>query len=210
MKYLKYFYYFSFSVLLVFTLITLGSQFFALELNQTILDQTEIIKPIAVKLKEDVTPIEKIEPPPQKMEASLLSRLAPDSFASSQDLGGGVSFGSGGNGPAVGGGGGFGTDVSQLVKDKSNQNRPPRLLMKGELDYPQEARQKNISGYVILKILVNTNGVVENIDVDESVPKGYFDQSAIKSIKAWKFEPAIIKGQVVAAWTTQKIKFELN
>lgn len=169
----------------------------------------EAIKPIAVKVAE---PQKTEEPPPPqaKTEASLLSTLAPDSFSGPQDLGSGVSFGSGGHGPAVGGGGGFGTDASQLVKDRSNMNRPPRAVMKGALDYPMEARQRNISGFVILKILVSTNGGVENVEVEESEPRGYFDQAAMKSVKAWKFEPAMIKGQIVAAWTSQKIKFELN
>jgi len=168
-------------------------------------------KPIAVKLAEPPQQEAPPEPPPKAAEANLLASLAPDSFSNAaQDAGGGVSFGSGGFGPAVGGGGGFGTDASSLVKDKTAINRPPRLAMKGSLEYPSEARQRSISGFVILKILVGSNGSVESLEVEESEPKGIFDQAALKSVKGWKFEPAIVKGQTVAAWTSQRIKFELN
>ncbi len=166
--------------------------------------------PIAIPMAEPAKQEEPPEPPPNPKEASLLSTLAPDSFAGPQDLGSGVAFGSGGFGPAVGGGGGFGSDASSLVRDGASINRPPRLLMKGSLDYPTEARQRSISGYVSLKILVATNGAVDNVEVEESQPKGFFEQAAIKSVRTWKLEPAMIKGQIVAAWTTQKIKFELN
>jgi periplasmic protein TonB len=166
--------------------------------------------PVTVQLAEPAQKEEPPEPPPTPKEASLLSTLAPDSFAGPQDFGSGVAFGSGGFGPAVGGGGGFGSDASSLVRDGASVNRPPRLLMKGSLEYPSEARQRSISGYVSLKILVSTNGMVDNVEVEESEPRGFFEQAAMKSVRTWKFEPAMIKGQIVAAWTSQKIKFELN
>ena len=166
--------------------------------------------PIAIQMAEPAKQEEPPEPPPSPKEASLLSTLAPDSFSGPQDFGSGVAFGSGGFGPAVGGGGGFGSDAASLVRDGGSVNKPPRLLMKGSLEYPADARQRSISGYVSLKILVATNGAVDTVEVEDSEPKGFFEQAAMKSIKTWKFEPAMIKGQIVAAWTTQKIKFELN
>lgn len=170
-----------------------------------------IEKPTVVKLAEPQKVEEVPEPPKKNQEASLMSTLAPDSLSSAAgEMGGGMSFGSGGFGPAVGGGGGFGTSAGDLIKDKGNIHRPPRVVSKSTVEYPAEARQKSISGYVLLKILVAVNGAIEKVEVQESEPQGIFDQSAIKSIKGWRFEPAIVKGQLVAAWTQQKIKFELN
>jgi len=195
--------------LVIVTTVTIIAAKFALDPSEMFKDELVKTKPIAVKLQEP----QKTEPPPEpeikKAEANLLASLAPDSFAN-QDFGAGVAFGSGGNGPAVGGGGGFGTDAGSLVKERNSINRPPRLVMKGAPEYPAEARQRNISGYVTLKILVGVGGIVENVEVEESEPRGFFDQAAMKSVKSWKFEPAMIKGQIVAAWTSQKIKFELN
>lgn len=173
----------------------------------------EIAKAEKIKVKvPDAPKQEEVEPEPPKEapQESLLSTLAPDSFSSSQDLGGGVGFGSGGFGPAIGGGGGFGADSQQLWREKDNIHRPPRLLMKSALEYPSEARQNSVSGFVMLKILVNVSGGVDNVQVEQSEPQGIFDAAASRSVRAWKFEPAIVKGQIVAAWTLQKIKFELN
>lgn len=209
MKYLK-----GFAKVFVFSLVALTGlsivvSFNALSPADLIQEKIATPPPTAIQIPDAPKKEEPVEPPPKSAEANLLASLAPDSFAN-QDFGAGVSFGSGGGGPAVGGGGGFGTDAGQLVKDRASVNRPPRVVMKGSPEYPAEARQRNISGYVVLKILVAPSGAVENVEVEESEPRGYFDQAAIKSVKMWKFEPAMIKGQIVAAWTAQKIKFELN
>ncbi len=167
-------------------------------------------EPTTVKLAET---LEAPEPPQtpksQAMDSTLMSSLAPDSFAN-PDFGSGVSFGSGGSGPAVGGSGGFATDASSLANERSSLNRAPKLSIKGSLDYPAEARQRNISGFVTLKILVSETGFVSSVEVEESDPPGIFDQSAIRSVKNWKFEPAMIQGKLTSAWTSQRIKFELN
>jgi periplasmic protein TonB len=167
-------------------------------------------KPTTVKLAEPPQPIEPVVPPKsQTLDSTLMSSLAPDSFAN-PDFGAGVSFGSGGSGPAVGGSGGFGSDASMLANERSSMNRAPKLSIKGSLEYPSDARQKNISGFVTLKILVSESGFVQNVEVEESDPPGIFDQAAIRSVKNWKFEPGMIQGKLSAAWTSQRIKFELN
>lgn len=194
------------SVLLVFAVASL----LAIDPADLKIEEKEKNEVVKIKMPESKAK-EEIEPPPEKpAQESLLSTLAPDSFATPQDLGGGVGFGSGGFGPAVAGGGGFGADGAQMSKEKDNIHRPPRLLIKSALDYPSEARQNSVSGFVLLKILVNTSGSVESVQVEHSEPRGVFDAAATRSIKEWKFEPAIVKGQIVAAWTMQKIKFELN
>lgn len=189
--------------------VVLVASIIAIDPKDLVVQESEVKEKIRVKLpeqnKEEVPP----EPETVPQQESLLSTLAPDSFSAPQDLGG-VGFGAGGNGPAIGGGGGFGADGGTLAHERDNINRPPRLLMKSPLDYPSDARQSNISGFVLLKILVSSSGNVENIKVEDSQPQGVFDVAAKKSVQSWRFEPAIVKGQVVAAWTMQKIKFELN
>ncbi len=178
------------------------------ELEEVLVQKTEKIK---IKVAEPKT--EEPPPPPQEVSnepASLMSTLAPDSFSAPQDFSAGVGFGSGGSGPGIAGGGGFATDSQTLAREKENMNRPPRILSQSSLEYPSEARQKNISGFVLLKILIGTSGVVEKIEVQESQPQGVFDQAAKSAIQKWRFDPGVIKGQIVASWTLQKIKFELN
>lgn len=193
----------------IFLFVVLVAALVAIDPKDLRIEEVAKREKIRVKLPDQKKEVEP-EPEPPKAQESLLSTLAPDSFSSTQDLGGGVGFGSGGSGPAIGGGGGFGADGATLSREKDNVNRPPRLLMKSPLDYPSEARQNSVSGYVMLKILVNSSGGVDNVQVEQSEPAGVFDAAATRSVRAWKFEPAIVKGQIVAAWTMQKIKFELN
>ncbi|MCO5113955.1 MAG: TonB family protein [Bdellovibrionaceae bacterium] len=181
----------------------------ALNPSEIFKEETKDIRPPVIQVNVPPTPVEQVAKEQNiEMNNALLASLAPDSFAP-QDYGAGVSF-SGAGGPGVGGSGGFGTDMSQLVQERAEMNRPPGVMLKGQLEYPLEARQKNISGYVILKILISENGVVQNVEVEESQPRGIFDRAAIQSVKSWRFEPAMIKGKFAAAWTSQKIRFELN
>jgi len=189
----------------------LAAGMIALEPVQIEKPEQKTPKPIAVQLADPPKTEEPPPPPADKApEKSLLSELAPESFSNSlQDMGG-IGFGSGGSGPAIGGGGGFGADAGHLVKNQTSVDRPPRAVSKQPPEYPQEARSRGVSGFVILNIQVGPSGAIESVKVDQSEPRGFFDEAAIKAIRRWRFEPAITKGQSVAAWTKQKIKFELN
>jgi len=156
--------------------------------------------------------VEPPSPPPQDSPAAPdpLAQLAPESFSTMQSLSAGIGFGSGGGNGSLVGGGGFGSDTASLAKERSEMNRPPRAVQKALPDYPSEARRRGLSGFVTLRLFVGANGIVESVKVEVAEPVGVFDQAAIRAARSWKFEPALSQGQTVAAWTTQKIKFELN
>lgn len=191
-------------------LITMGASIIAINPADLEMIEEAKPKPFAVHVPETPKTEEPPPPPPEPSPTSLLADLAPESFNNSLNELGGVGFGSGGSGPAIGGSGGFGGDANALVGQKASIDKPPRAVSKGAPEYPAEARSKGVSGYVVLKILVGQNGMIENIKVEQSEPAGFFDQAALKSVRDWRFEPGVSKGQAVAAWTTQKIKFELN
>lgn len=191
-------------------LITLGAGLVALDPSKLDRIEETKAKPIAVQLPEPPKTEEPPPPPPESTKSSLLADLAPESFNNSINELGGMGFGGGGNGPAIGGGGGFGGDTNTLVGQRSSIDKPPRAVAKAAPEYPSEARSRGVSGFVVLKILVGAGGNIENVKVEQSEPAGFFDQAALKSVQNWRFEPGISKGQAVAAWTMQKIKFELN
>jgi protein TonB len=197
-----------FAVVFVF-----GAAFFARDPSSLLKeDKLKSIKPTVFKVKA----AEKVEVKPvqSEPEAAILAstaKLAPESFASQlAELAGGVAYGSGGNGSGIAGGGGFGGEAVELVNSQTIADRPPKVVMKTAPEYPAEARQKGVSGHVILRLLVGTSGMVESVKVDASEPSGFFDQAAMNAVRSWRFEPGLNKGQTVAAWTIQKIKFELN
>lgn len=175
----------------------------------------------ALVMSQDLTPVV-IPPAPEKAELPLpepppadlaaAKALAPEPMNSSSlvDLGFGTAYGAGGSGPAIAGGGGLGTDQAQLVRDGGVADRPPRLLSRGPLEYPPEARAKGVRGFVVVKVFIANSGSVEKVEVSEAEPKGVFEAAVIRSVQGWRFEPGITQGQTASMWTSQRVRFDLE
>lgn len=84
----------------------------------------------------------------------------------------------------------------------------PKLTYRPELNYPQEALDKNINGYVVFGVFIDSEGLIEKVEVMESEPQGFFDEVALQNIKKWRFKPAKHKGVTVSTWQEQKISFD--
>jgi TonB family protein len=76
--------------------------------------------------------------------------------------------------------------------------------------YTDEARRAKISGGVVLQVVVNAEGHAENITVMKKLGYG-LDQSAIETVKRWKFQPAKSPGgNPVATVVPIEMTFRLN
>lgn len=87
---------------------------------------------------------------------------------------------------------------------------PPKPVTRGSFKYPSSAKRNGIKGYVVLSVLVETDGSVNQVQVLESNPTGIFDAAALQGIRSWHFEPAKYKGETVKVWAKQKIRFDLS
>ncbi len=87
---------------------------------------------------------------------------------------------------------------------------PPKPVARGSFKYPPAAKKNGIKGYVLLSVLVETDGSINQVQVLESSPSGIFDASALQGIRNWHFEPAKYKGETVRVWAKQKIRFDLS
>lgn len=87
---------------------------------------------------------------------------------------------------------------------------PPRPKSRSAFRYPPAAKKKGIKGYVVLSVLVDTDGSVKQVQVLESNPSGVFDDAALQGVRSWQFEPAKYKGDNVRVWAKQKIRFDLS
>ena len=101
-------------------------------------------------------------------------------------------------------------DITNNTMDKDSVDSIPRVLKRSPIVYPELARKQGASGYVLLNVLINENGRVEDVEIIESKPKEIFDLSATSTVRKWKFEPATYMGKKVKVWATQKITFKLN
>lgn len=63
-----------------------------------------------------------------------------------------------------------------------------QAIKRVEPQYPRKARIRRKSGFVELGFSINKNGLVSNVKVISSKPKGLFERSSINAIKKWKFK----------------------
>jgi len=90
----------------------------------------------------------------------------------------------------------------------SKVDQKPKVIYRAELEFPEEALDEGKSGYVTFGVFIDENGRLQKVDILEAHPKGLFENAATKSIKRWKFKPAVHKGINVATWQEQRIVFD--
>jgi len=76
--------------------------------------------------------------------------------------------------------------------------------------YPSIARIRGYEGVVLISAEVLPDGRVGNMKIRKSSGYTILDQSAIKAVKPWKFEPAKKYGSPFTVWVDLPIKFILH
>lgn len=89
-------------------------------------------------------------------------------------------------------------------------DEPPRLLGGIRQVYPARARNAGIEGFVILSLLINERGDVDEIQVVKSQPIGFFEESAIATLRGQHFTPAIKQGLAVRSRWQKMVRFKLQ
>lgn len=91
---------------------------------------------------------------------------------------------------------------------------PPRFnadyLQNPAPPYPALARRMGEQGKVTLRVLVSTEGVADKVELRSSSGSNRLDQSALDTVKRWKFVPARQGDKPVAAWVLVPISFSLE
>ena len=78
------------------------------------------------------------------------------------------------------------------------------------IQYPEEARQRKIEGRVLLRIVIDKTGNVEDVMVMQPVDD-LLDQEAVRVCKMLpRFEPGVVNGKAVRVWYTLPISFKLT
>ena len=76
--------------------------------------------------------------------------------------------------------------------------------------YPRIARMRGYQGNVLLDVLVNKNGKVNDLKIFKSSGYPILDKAATSSVKHWLFEPGLIGDEKVDMWVRVPIRFELK
>ncbi|MGD9122410.1 MAG: energy transducer TonB [Desulfobacterales bacterium] len=76
--------------------------------------------------------------------------------------------------------------------------------------YPRKARRMGYEGIVMLKVLVDENGRVDDLMVHESSGYPILDLTALASVRKWLFEPGSEGGVKKKMWVRVPIRFDLR
>ena len=129
--------------------------------------------------------------------------------------GGGIGDGHGtgvgpGKGPGYGPGedGGEGGGAVSYRGSGGGAVTQPALISKTEPEYSEEARKARLQGTVELRIVVDTQGLAQDIRVNHSLGLG-LDDRAIEAVKKWKFRPGKVNGKPTAVMALVEVNFRL-
>ena len=84
---------------------------------------------------------------------------------------------------------------------------PPHLVHQVAPKPDSGSKGFRISGVVLVRMVVSSQGVPVNVEVARSVDKE-IDQSAVDAVRQWRFEPAMKEGKPVAVRVTAEIRFQ--
>jgi protein TonB len=81
------------------------------------------------------------------------------------------------------------------------------LIKKVPPHYPPEAKEKRITGIVILEFTVDRSGNVQGLKVLSGDP--ILARAAAEAVQQWKYRPYLLNGEPVEIETTAKFTFRL-
>ncbi|PWB55194.1 MAG: energy transducer TonB [Nitrosomonadales bacterium] len=86
----------------------------------------------------------------------------------------------------------------------------PAALQIIQPSYPDEAVRANAAGSVVLVLLLDESGKVQELSVEEASPPGMFEQSALDAFRHARFSPAQRNGRVVKSRVRIKVTYDLT
>jgi protein TonB len=92
--------------------------------------------------------------------------------------------------------------ILKLARPLYKQNTSP--------PYPRKARRLGYEGIVMLKVLIDENGRVDDLTVLQSSGHTVLDRSASSAVRKWLFEPGTEGGIKKKMWVKIPVRFDLK
>jgi TonB family protein len=86
---------------------------------------------------------------------------------------------------------------------------PPQVMVKNEPTYTDAARDAKIQGAVVLNVVIEANGRIEEVSVERSLDPD-LDANAMDAVRTWEFAPARLNGEPVAVSARIEVNFRLK
>ena len=90
----------------------------------------------------------------------------------------------------------------RMARPMYRENPPPV--------YPKLARKRGFEGTVIIQVLVNKQGLVDDLQIDLSSNHAMLDRAAFNSVKKWHFEPGRRGNEKIDMWVKVPVTFTLK
>ena len=84
----------------------------------------------------------------------------------------------------------------------------PHPLVEVPLRYPEDAAKRDVSGRVVLLLLIDELGMVVEANVISAEPAGVFEEAALESFRHVQFSPAQRNGRVVKSRLPVEVTFD--
>jgi TonB family protein len=84
--------------------------------------------------------------------------------------------------------------------------KPPQVIHSPEPPYSEPARKMGYHGAVTLRLVVNRDGVPEEVHIVNPLGAG-LDVNAVRAVEKWRFQPAEKEGQPVAVRIAVEVDF---
>lgn len=90
----------------------------------------------------------------------------------------------------------------------SELERPPSPLQAVEAENPVESGSRE--GFVVLRLLINERGSVDEVAVVRAEPSGVFEKSALAAFGSAQFSPGILFGAAVKSQLLVEVQYRLE
>jgi len=151
-------------------------------------------------------------PADTRSRIGVLAQTTAENDSHGPGAGGGAGAGKGtglgeGDGSGIGPGSGGGAGGGPYRPGSGIE--PPSLLREIKADYTEDARQRGISGEVVLEIVVRHDGSVGDVRVLQGLAGGLNDR-AVQAVRQWRFSPAHRQGAAVDVVVEVAVEFKLR
>ena len=161
-----------------------------------------------------VEPTIRVEIPENNSPTHLGMPQSPQIVLASQGMGTGSGFGHGlgggigmghGSGSGPGSGGGYGGGLMSVGGGVS----APQVIHSVQPEFTDEARRTNYEGTVSIQLIVDSQGMPQNIHVTRHLEMG-LDQMAINAVRQYRFRPAMYQDHAVSVQMVIEVAFRLH
>lgn len=101
------------------------------------------------------------------------------------------------------------TTARGSLVDISEVDSPPASLARKLPAYSMQARQMRIQGTVVLKVLVNELGTVDQVVVQSGIDGAGLNDATVRAARQWTYRPAMKDGVPVKVWTVERVTFKI-